>query len=1478
VASRNQHDSVDILRKGAIVGLLFGIVYLLHRFSVDNVPFEAQGMVALGFVILAAFTIGELSEVIKLPHITGYLLTGVVLGPSMAEQLSHVLPEHWLVAPFDHGIITPAIRDQLGLLDALALALIALTAGGELKIGDLREGAAQILGILAGQTLTIGLACCALAVAISGAIPALALEQLGTLTVPQALAVGAVLGSIALATSPAATIAVINSTGARGKPMASNILSVVVLKDVVVVVAFSAAVAVATTVLGETAEASFADSLLHIGASVVLGAGAGYLLHLYLSRVGAEVLLFLVGAIYTVTYAATWIHAEPALVFIVAGFVVGNFSDRGETLIHEVERLAVPVYVVFFTLAGAKLHLDVLATMLPFAIALVVVRGLALVVGVRAGAVLTRADENTARFGWMGFISQAGLAITLASDVSKTFSAPLGEGLFSLVLAGVAINEIVGPIALQLGLGFAKERAEDQTDEPDVEPTPAAAPADLEKWIAATPPAKWPGSLGSQSPQLNTLVAELEEELQRLAHDLEVNPYAKHGVDLRRLIRQLRHEYLRFHLHVRMRILTEGSHAATVSLQRADLTDLGGRWRDLALDRAAVLNKAGAWSPMAISKALDSLVTGLPEHLRAPVEDHSLAHAEGPWYRETLRSAWRARAAISPLTREINVRDLARYHFSGLAPGRIESVAAVLYNSELYIAARIASLFDEIAAAYGKELPAEGALERIDTRRGSVEEAFGDLAHEVVRIEADATQRTISSLVATLHALGSDLLSIGSVDLPHRRRRYSRVFRERARALTKLSTGYAATRKTAGARYQALALELELAGLEGRSLDALSVHGGQLARLLHGRGTTQLDRASRAVLEATPKIEAALEHPGGAHEVLSAVDAELSPLHHTLSDALTSAKVLTDRLADEAYAAPLTDALSHAAGTLTEYYRVPAARPSIGSWRLPDRTSTVELPFRETALLFIDSEITRALLELTRGLHARVGGVVGALADLERVVAFNRELAVAELEVLGEGVVPEATRELVHELLIGAVARSHARLRSASKEVAPLAAEAPAALEAAVIGRFDTFREHVLNGNLSAIRRSWTTGGVGTALSARAGAVGGFFAATQGRMSNTVRSALGPDRLADLRRALGLQDVGGADPSLAPPSHRVELPIVYTRLFSDAAVEAGDLLTGRQTELAAAKATLLNTAPAALRSIALVGIDETSVRSVANAALRSIEPSVVHRIQLDEPTNREHLEEILNDPVPGQAVVLNGLQWCFELRPGGLEPLRTLARLMIEHAGTTSWILTADPTVWHVAVRAAPLGEAVGQVIMLRSLTPEELAFAILTRHAMSGYGLEFLPSDDIGLQLQLFLARGSEAEERTQAAWFRTLHHASGGVLHDALRLWKASIEQVDDDKGVMRLGNVPRPPISRLRDLEDPITLALLQALRQGWLSADVHASLFGTDCERAAATLASLAHRGLLTRSASGRYEVARHLRAPIRQLLLDRGWVA
>ncbi len=258
------------------------------------------------------------------------------------------------------------------------------------------------------------------------------------------------LGTLATATSPSTTIAVITESNAKGK-YTDLILSTAVVKDFLVIClfAFTLSVARAMTLPGQDFDAVFLVSILvEVGISVLLGAGIGGGIILYLKFINRETGIFILGVAFFTYQISHSLGYHPLLICLVAGFLVENFSSRGDSLIQALEKVSVPVYVVFFAISGASLDLDALSRTWVLALVFVVLRGALKFSGTYLGARLANEERGVQKQSWKGFISQAGVALGMAVIIEETFPEWGGE-FKALVLAIIAINQIIGPVLLQ---------------------------------------------------------------------------------------------------------------------------------------------------------------------------------------------------------------------------------------------------------------------------------------------------------------------------------------------------------------------------------------------------------------------------------------------------------------------------------------------------------------------------------------------------------------------------------------------------------------------------------------------------------------------------------------------------------------------------------------------------------------------------------------------------------------------------------------------------------------------------------------------------------------------------------------------------------------------------------------------------------------------------------------------------------------------
>ncbi|GAB4366252.1 MAG: hypothetical protein Kow0042_06000 [Calditrichia bacterium] len=421
-----------------LIILIFFLMMVLIKainFGLELLPMS-ESMMALGFVLIAAYLIGKMGGNYNLPLITGYLFAGIVAGP------------------FVVNLISPTIVSNLQLIDKIALGLIALTAGGEFHYSALREQFKTLISVF-GLLLILMMAVSLLLIFLVQS----QVSFMAGIPFSGAIGVGLLFGIISLSMSPATTIAIITETRAKGR-FTDFVLGMTIFIDIAVVLLFSVVLALSKPLITGSGQVQLSHALSiikEILLSVGVGAGAGILIILYLKYVGKEVVLFILGFLLLGIEMASMFHLELILLFVVAGFVVQNFSNVGHNLIEAIERSSLPIYVIFFATTGASLNFDLFFANWILALLLVSVRLGALFGGTYLGARFAGASPAIQNFGWMGFASQAGISLGIAVLVAQNIPGEIGSSMKSLVVATIAINQIIGPILFRYSLSKTGE-------------------------------------------------------------------------------------------------------------------------------------------------------------------------------------------------------------------------------------------------------------------------------------------------------------------------------------------------------------------------------------------------------------------------------------------------------------------------------------------------------------------------------------------------------------------------------------------------------------------------------------------------------------------------------------------------------------------------------------------------------------------------------------------------------------------------------------------------------------------------------------------------------------------------------------------------------------------------------------------------------------------------------------------------------------
>lgn len=408
-------------------------------------------MLITGLFTLVSYYMGKLAKKINLPSLIGYMITGVIFG----NYVSHFSLAGWEVGE--------SFKTQLAFLTDLVLAFVALTIGLELSFSSLKKQGSGIIAVIFTESFMAFLI-------------VTALMYLLTKNLPLAL----IFGSIAPASAPAGTVAIIQEYRAKG-PLTKALYAVVGFDDGLGIIIFGFAAAIARSMLQAEAGADtgsmFATMMLPVK-EVVFSIGIGVFLGVLYSILGRKIkrkqdlfILTFVIALLGIGLAHM-MHLSLILTSMVIGMVVVNTQPHGFVNdIHDGLAQVMPLmYILFFALAGANLHVAALPSLGLIGLIYIIGRSVGLVSGARVGSIIGKMPDNIRKYLGMGILSQAGVAIGLSLMVKKDFDGLgiltedgvsmgtwIGATVLTTVTATSIVFEIIGPILTKIALTKAGE-------------------------------------------------------------------------------------------------------------------------------------------------------------------------------------------------------------------------------------------------------------------------------------------------------------------------------------------------------------------------------------------------------------------------------------------------------------------------------------------------------------------------------------------------------------------------------------------------------------------------------------------------------------------------------------------------------------------------------------------------------------------------------------------------------------------------------------------------------------------------------------------------------------------------------------------------------------------------------------------------------------------------------------------------------------
>lgn len=377
----------------------------------------------IGLMLLSGLLFGRIAKKLTLPNVTGYLIAGLVLGP-------YVL-----------GVVSAETASSLALVSEIALGFIALSIGAEFKLSYFKEvGAAPVvIAALEGLMASVCVTCALLAIG-------------------QPFTLALVLGAIASATAPAATIMVIRQYNAHG-PVTKTLLSVVALDDAVALIAFGFAVAIARSVTGGgELLRSIAEPFIELGLSIVVGTAAAFvmLIPLHFFKKQSNRLCATTALVFITSALASKLGASSLLSCMIFGALLANLSKDADDVFRIGDMVTPPIFMLFFVISGAQLNVTLIPSIGLIGVMYVILRVVGKVAGATLGAVITHSDSKVRKYlGWT-LVPQAGVAIGLTL-VADTVIPEYSGQIRAVVLCGTLIYELTGPVISKIALTKAGE-------------------------------------------------------------------------------------------------------------------------------------------------------------------------------------------------------------------------------------------------------------------------------------------------------------------------------------------------------------------------------------------------------------------------------------------------------------------------------------------------------------------------------------------------------------------------------------------------------------------------------------------------------------------------------------------------------------------------------------------------------------------------------------------------------------------------------------------------------------------------------------------------------------------------------------------------------------------------------------------------------------------------------------------------------------
>lgn len=376
-------------------------------------------LLSISVILLAGFLLTRITKLAKLPNVTGYIIAGMLIGPSVLNIIPHEMVSN------------------MGFISDIALAFIAFGVGRFFKKENFKETGFGVIIITLFESL------------LAGIIVTVSVHYIFRLNWDFCL----ILGAIATATAPASTMVTIRQYHARGN-FVNTLLQVVAFDDAVCLIAFSIALAFVNANKGEgVSTLEIILPIIYNISALVIGFLSGVILSRLMTPKRSEDnrLILTISLLLGIAGLCAAVDISPLLSCMLFGTTYINMTKDKE-LYKQVERFTPPILSIFFVVSGMNLDISSFRTLGIIGIAYFVIRIAGKYIGAYLGCVIAKTTIKVRNYLGLALIPQAGVAIGLAFLGRRVLGGSMGNMLLTIILSSSVLYELIGPVSAKIAL------------------------------------------------------------------------------------------------------------------------------------------------------------------------------------------------------------------------------------------------------------------------------------------------------------------------------------------------------------------------------------------------------------------------------------------------------------------------------------------------------------------------------------------------------------------------------------------------------------------------------------------------------------------------------------------------------------------------------------------------------------------------------------------------------------------------------------------------------------------------------------------------------------------------------------------------------------------------------------------------------------------------------------------------------------------